>query len=148
MTSTPIYMDNQATTRVDPRVVEAMLPYFTETFGNPASTTHPFGWAAKEAVDGARKSIAAAIGASPRELIFTSGATESNNLAIQGVALRPSNAGGHLISVVTEHPAVRPREAEIIESGFRPVAEILADLSGFETWSQICMEALFGRRVE
>jgi cysteine desulfurase len=118
MVTTPIYMDNQATTRVDPRVVEAMLPYFTETFGNPASTTHAFGWSAKEAVDGARKSIAAAIAASPREIIFTSGATESNNLAIQGVAGRPGNQGGHLISVVTEHPAVLDPLKKLAERGF------------------------------
>lgn len=102
----PVYMDNHATTRVDPRVVEAMLPFFTEQFGNPGSVSHGFGWDAKEAVDGARGSIAAAIGASEREIVFTSGATESNNLAIRGVAERGRRKGSHLVSVTTEHKAV------------------------------------------
>jgi cysteine desulfurase len=102
----PVYVDNHATTRVDPRVVEAMLPYFTETFGNAASTNHPFGWAAKEAVDAARESIAAAVGARAKEIVFTSGATESNNLAIHGVAEGAQSEGRHLVTVTTEHPSV------------------------------------------
>ncbi|NQU22842.1 MAG: aminotransferase class V-fold PLP-dependent enzyme [Candidatus Nealsonbacteria bacterium] len=103
----PVYMDNHATTRVDPRVVEAMLPYFSEAYGNAGSTNHPQGWAAKEAVDAARKSIARSIGARPKEIVFTSGATESNNLAIFGAVHRNSDRGRHIVSVVTEHRAVR-----------------------------------------
>lgn len=101
-----IYMDNHATTRVDPRVVEVMLPFFTERYGNPGSINHEFGLDAKEAVDQARASIAKAIGASARELVFTSGATESNNLAIRGAVARARTPRPHLISVETEHRAV------------------------------------------
>jgi cysteine desulfurase len=101
----PIYMDNHATTRVDPSVVEAMLPYFTEAFGNPHSV-HIIGHEARDAVDVARTSIAAAIGANAIEIVFTSGATESNNLAIRGVAERERRRGNHLVSVTTEHKAV------------------------------------------
>lgn len=114
----PIYMDNHATTRVDPRVVEAMLPFFAETYGNPASTTHDFGHVAKAAVDAARESIAAAIGARPKEIVFTSGATESNNFAIRGVAERLQVKGRHLISITTEHPAVLDPLAKLAERGF------------------------------
>jgi cysteine desulfurase len=118
MLSTPIYMDNQATTRTDPRVLEAMLPFFTETYGNPASTTHAFGWSAKEMVAKARESIAAAIGARAREIVFTSGATESNNLAIRGLAERVRRKGNHIVSVVAEHPSVLDPLEKLGRRGF------------------------------
>ncbi len=118
MHSTPIYMDNQATTRTDPPVLEAMLPFFTETYGNPASTTHGFGWSAKEAVAKARDSIASALGARAREIVFTSGATESNNLAIRGLAERVRRKGNHVVSVVAEHPSVLDPLEKLGRRGF------------------------------
>jgi cysteine desulfurase len=112
-----IYMDNHATTRVDPRVIEAMLPYFSEKFANPHSV-HNVGHEARDAVDAARESIAASVGADAKEIVFTSGATESNNLAIRGVAERDRRRGNHVVSVTTEHKAVLDPLARLGRRGY------------------------------
>lgn len=123
--ATPIYLDYQATTPTDPRVVEAMLPYFTQKFGNPHSRNHSFGWESEEAVEKAREQIAAIIHADPREIIFTSGATESNNLALKGVMRFHKEKKNHLITLVTEHKCVldsaRHLEMEGVEVTYLPV---------------------------
>ena len=117
----PIYLDYQATTPCDPRVVEAMLPYFTQHFGNPHSRNHAYGWEAEEAVEKARKQIADLIGADEKEIIFTSGATESNNLALKGVAHFQKGRKDHLITVVTEHKCVLDSARHLELEGFKVV---------------------------
>ncbi|WP_332732075.1 IscS subfamily cysteine desulfurase [Flavihumibacter sp.] len=137
MLKLPIYLDNNATTPCDPRVVEAMLPYFTEHFGNAASRNHPFGWAAEEAVDYAREQVAKLIGSDPKEIIFTSGATEGDNLAIKGVFDMYASKGNHIITCVTEHKAVLDTCKHIEKMGgevtYLPVnGEGLIDLAELE----------------
>jgi cysteine desulfurase len=120
MIKTPIYLDNHATTPVDPRVLAAMLPYFTEQFGNASSKNHPFGWEAEAAVDSSREQVAKLIGAaSPREIVFTSGATESDNLAIKGVAQAYRERGNHIVTCATEHKAVLDSCKALEKQGFK-----------------------------
>ena len=114
----PIYMDYSATTPIDPRVVDKMLPYLREQFGNPASRSHSFGWAAEQAVEEAREEVAKLVGADPREIVWTSGATESNDLAIKGAAHFYQGKGKHLITVKTEHKAVLDTTRELEREGF------------------------------
>ena len=126
----PIYLDHHATTPVDPRVLEAMLPFFVEEFGNPSSQAHAFGWRAEAAVEDARERIARAIGAAdPREIVFTSGTTESDNLALKGVARAGRRRGDHLITVETEHPAVLDTCRALEAEGFR-VTRLRVDAEG------------------
>ena len=115
----PIYLDNHATTPLDPRVLDVMMPYFTENFGNAASRNHAFGWVAEEAVEKARKQIGHLIGANAKEIIFTSGATESNNLAIKGVAQMYAERGNHIITAATEHKAVLDTCKHLEKEGIR-----------------------------
>jgi cysteine desulfurase len=114
----PVYLDNHATTRVDPRVVEAMLPYLTEVYGNAGSRNHAYGWAAQEGVERAREQVADLLGADPKEIVFTSGATESDNLAIMGVARFYKEKGRHIITVMTEHKAVLDACHALEKEGF------------------------------
>src|SRR5262249_34403311 len=134
----PVYLDNHATTPLDPRVLEAMLPFFTSKFGNAASSSHGFGWEAAAAVEMARRQIATAIGAKPEEIVFTSGATESDNLAVMGVAEACRSRGNHIITAVSEHKAVldscRPLEKHGCRITWLPVqADGLIDLTSSAT---------------
>jgi len=114
----PIYMDYSATTPVDPRVAEVMIPYLTEKFGNPASRSHSFGWTADEAVERAREQVAALVNADPKEIVWTSGATESNNLALKGAANFYADKGKHIVTVKTEHKAILDTVRELERQGF------------------------------
>lgn len=136
MPRTPIYLDNNAATRTDPRVVEAMLPYYTEHYGNAASRNHTFGHAAEAAVDQARAEVAALIGADAREIVFTSGATESNNLALKGVARMHRERGNHVVTCVTEHRAVLDPCRRLEREGFR-VTYLPVDSYGQVTAPQV-----------
>lgn len=117
--SLPIYLDNQSTTATDPRVVEAMLPYFTQKFGNPHSRSHSFAWEAEEACELARSQVADLIGASPKEIIFTSGATESNNMALKGIAKFYGSKKKHIVTVVTEHKCILDTCRHLEQDGFK-----------------------------
>lgn len=130
MERAPIYMDNQATTPVDPRVVDEMVPYLSEIYGNAASRNHAFGWVAEEAVDRGRSRIADLVGARPKEIIFTSGATESDNLAIKGVAEFYADKGKHVITAVTEHKAVLDTCKALERSGTAEVTYLPVDRYG------------------
>ncbi|OAI38732.1 cysteine desulfurase IscS [Planctomycetaceae bacterium SCGC AG-212-D15] len=136
MVTLPIYLDNHSTTRCDPRVLEAMLPFFTERYGNAASRTHVFGWQAEEAVGQAREQVARLIGSSAREVIITSGATESDNLAIKGAAQMYRSKGNHLITVATEHKAVLDPCRRLEREGFR-VTFLPVDQFGRVTAEQV-----------
>ena len=132
MPDLPVYLDNHATTRPDPRVVAAMMPYLTEVYGNAASVSHKFGWDAAEAVDRAREQVAALIGADPKEVVFTSGATESDNLALKGPLDHLKRRGDHIVSAVSEHKAVVDPLKRLAREG-RPVTFVPCDPTGMVT---------------
>jgi len=139
VSSRPVYRDYHATTPVDPRVLDAMLPYFTEEFGNPASRQHAYGWRAQEAVERARGQVAALIGASAKEIVFTSGATESNNLAIKGAAQALRARGDHVITVATEHKSVLDSCNRLERDGWR-VTRLPVSTEGFVDLEQLRAE--------
>src|SRR5688572_32841166 len=133
----PIYLDYSATTPVDPRVAEKMIPWLTQNFGNPASRSHAFGWEAEEAVENARAEVAKLVNCDPKEIVWTSGATESDNLALKGAAHFYKTKGKHLITVKTEHKAVLDTMRELEREGFEvtyldPKPDGLVDLKKFE----------------
>ena len=136
MLNLPIYLDNNATTPMDPRVLEAMIPFFTHNFGNSASRNHPFGWKAEEAVDYARGQVASLINADSKEIIFTSGATESNNLAIKGVFEMYAEKGNHVITIETEHKAVLDTCKHIEKAGAE-ITYIKTNEQGLITLQQV-----------
>ena len=145
----PIYLDNSATTPLDPRVVEKMLPYLSEQFGNPASTTHAFGRIASRAVEEARDQVAKLLNADEREIVWTSGATESNNLAIKGAAARSKPRGRHLVTVQTEHKAVLDTMKELERQGYEvtylaPDPNGLVDLGAFRRRAASRYRSCFG----
>ena len=141
----PIYMDNHATTPIDPRVLEAMVPYLTSAFGNPASRNHLYGWEAEAAVDEARERVAALLGCSASEIVFTSGATESNNLAIIGAARHLREKGNHVVTCATEHKAVLDSCRELEREGFA-VTVLAPDAAGQVSPAQVA-EALTDRTI-
>jgi len=132
----PVYLDFHATTPVDPRVLESMLPYFSDRFGNAASKQHAYGWEAQKAVDAARAAIASAIGASPAEIVFTSGASESNNLAIKGIAHARRGRGDHIITAASEHKSVLDSCKCLEKDGYR-VTALGVDAEGFVDLDQL-----------
>lgn len=145
MSDLPIYLDNHATTRTDPRVLERMLPYFTTLYGNAASVSHRFGWEAAEAVEHAREQVATLIGAEGREIVFTSGATESNNLAIKGIAASLRRKGNHLVTAAAEHKAVLDPMRRLAREGW-DVTVVPVDESGM-VHPEAVAEALTERTV-
>ena len=143
--SFPIYLDYQSTTPTDPRVVEKMLPYFTQKFGNPHSRSHAFGWEAEEATEIAREQVAELIGANAKEIIFTSGATESNNMAIKGVAHFYKDKKNHIVTVVTEHKCVLDTCRHLEQEGFN-VTYLIDALANMRSKEEVAR--LRGRTVE
>jgi cysteine desulfurase len=141
----PIFMDNHSTTPVDPRVVDAMLPFFRESFGNAASRNHAFGWAAEAAVDTAREQVAALVGGSAKEIVFTSGATESDNIAVKGIASFYKRRGNHIITVETEHKAILDT-CKLLERDGYEVTYLRPDAEGLVTPEQI-VEAMTDKTI-